>query len=168
MPEARLVVGRVGLAAALVAGLVAGLATAPMAALAADPPGGPAGHAPTCQERYPGDGPAGVDLQLGCVIAQLVGAYTGADSSDPAPLSSYLRPVAIVGLLVAAVAIALVVVRRRLGRRLAPVLAAEWWSCPACRSVNPAVATSCYSCGSPRTTDARPMARDDEERSARR
>ena len=162
MPEWRRRIGAIAL------GLVVGLALGPTASLAADPPSGPAAHEPTCQERYPNDGPGGVDLQLGCVIAQLVGAYTGGDTRDPAPLSSYLRPLLLVGLIGTGLAIALVLARRRLGRRLAPVLAAEWWSCPACRSVNPAVAASCYACGTPRPADARTMVRDDDARSARR
>ena len=156
------------LAGAFALGLVIGLAVGPVRVLGADPPGGPAAHEPTCQERYPNDGPGGVDLQLGCVIAELVGAYSGADTRDPAPLTSYLRPLLLVVLLGAGLVIGVVLARRRLGRRLAPVLAAEWWSCPTCRSVNPAVATSCYACGAARPDDARTMARDDEARSARR
>ena len=40
--------------------------------------------------------------------------------------------------------------RRRAGRRLAPVLADEWWVCASCRSVNGAGVARCYSCGSAR------------------
>lgn len=159
LPDARRLLGTI------VLGLIAGAIVAPAAALAADPPGGPAPQQPTCQERYPNDGPGGVDLQLGCVIAELVGAYSGADTRDPAPLSSYLRPLALVGLLGAGVGIGIILARRRLGRRLAPVLAAAWWPCPACRSVNPAVATTCYACGAPRPDDAGTMPRDDDARS---
>lgn len=153
---------------AMALGFLLGLGIAPMAARAADPSNGPAARQPTCQERYPDAGPGGVDLQLGCVLAELVGAYTGADTRDPTPLSSYVRPLLLVALLGAGLVISLVLARRRLGRRLAPVLAAEWWSCPTCRSVNPGVVTSCYACGAGRPEDAPTMARDDEARSARR
>jgi len=162
LPDSR----RLPVATAL--GLVIGLTLGPATALAGDPPSGSPAHDPTCQERYPNDGPGGVDLQLGCVIAQVVGAYSGADTRDPAPLSSYLRPLLLVALLGAGLIVALLLARRRLGRRLAPVLAAEWWSCPTCHSVNPGVATSCYACGTARPEDAPTMARDDEARSARR
>ncbi|HUG29854.1 MAG TPA: hypothetical protein VMQ65_04980 [Candidatus Limnocylindria bacterium] len=53
-------------------------------------------------------------------------------------------------------------VARRAGRRLAPVLAGEWWICDSCRSVNGAGVARCYSCGSGRpdgpmlTTDEHP------------
>lgn len=118
-------------------------------ASAADPTIPP--PAQTCDRRFPASGPAGVDLRLGCLVGEVVGTFTGAtDQGDPAPLSSYLEPLALVGLGLAGGVVALVLTRRVLGRRLAPIAPSEWWGCGACRSLNPGAASRCYSCGAPR------------------
>ena len=154
--------GRAAFAALL---LVAAI-TIPGAVLAGDPTPDPAPQTaspPGCSERFPQEGPAGVDLRLGCIVSEVVGLYTAGQAAPPPPLSSYAMFVGIVALV--AVAAAWLVgrfVARRAGRRLAPVLAGEWWICGTCRSVNGAGIARCYSCGSGRpdgpmlTTDEHP------------
>lgn len=121
------------------------------ATLAADPSPSPdPARPPTCAERFPDEGPAGVDLKLGCIVGQVVGLYSTAATAQPAPLSTYAIGVA---LLVAAGLGAVWLVGRfasqKAGERMAPVLAGEWWVCATCKSVNGAGVTRCYSCGSP-------------------
>ena len=143
----------VGLVLALGLALAVGLATGPVAQ-AADPTGPPT--QPTCDERFPAGGPAGLDLRLGCLLGEVVGTFTGStDQGDPAPLSGYLEPLALVGLALAGAVIALIISRRLLGRGLAPVTPSSWWSCGACRSLNPDAGVRCYACGA-----ARPSSRD--------
>ena len=119
---------------------------------------------PTCAERYPEEGPAGVDLRLGCIIGEVVGQYGGSVSAGGAtPASTY--GLALLGILVAGfVAIWLLgrLVRRSAGRRFAPVRPDEWWLCGSCRSVNGAGVVHCYSCGATRPADAGPTLRTDE------
>jgi hypothetical protein len=125
-----------------------------------DPASAPAG-APSCAERFPSEGPAGVDLRLGCIVGEIVGLYTAGQVEPPAPLSSYAILVGV--LVVAGIVAALLIgrlVARRAGLRLAPVLASEWWVCAACRSVNGAGVERCYACGSGRP--AGPMLKTDE------
>lgn len=109
---------------------------------------------PNCTERYPADGPAGVDLRLGCIVAELVGAYTAPGDTATAPrISSWLGPIAFAG---AGVALVWIVVRsmsRRVGTRLAPVVPAAWWSCSGCRSLNADGIVACYRCRRPRTDE---------------
>ena len=145
------------LAVAFVAGaflaaplLAAGfLPDAVASAYAADPTATPAvAGPPTCSERYPAEGPAGVDLRLGCLIGELVGHYTGSVGEDATPASTYA--LVVIGLLLAGVLAVWMVGRligRAAGRRLAPVRPEEWWLCPTCRSVNGAGVQHCYSCG---------------------
>ncbi len=128
------------------------LAAAP--ALAADPTPGPAidpNRPPTCAERFPEEGPAGVDLRLGCIVGSVIGAYTTAQAAIATPLSSYAI---MLGFVIAAGigAVWLVgrLLARRAGERLAPVMPGEWWVCGSCKSVNGANVTRCYSCASPR------------------
>lgn len=105
---------------------------------------------PTCAERFPAEGPAGVDLRLGCIVSELVGLYTTSSSGEPPTLSTYVVTLALgvaAGLLLLAVGMRWL--KRRVSQRLAPVLPAAWWICPACRSVNPERVAGCYRCGSP-------------------
>lgn len=126
-----------------------GAAVGVPSAIAADPTAPPS--RPTCDERFPADGPAGIDLRLGCLVGEVVGTFTGTtDQGDPAPLSSYLEPLLFTSLALAGAVAALLLSRRLLGRRLAPVTPAEWWTCDACRSVNPGSGSRCYGCGAPR------------------
>jgi hypothetical protein len=120
--------------------------------LAADPTAEPGGvpAPPTCAERYPEAGPAGLDLRLGCIIGELAGHYTAAMTQDATPASTYALVVAgivVAGLL--AIWLAARFVRGAAGRRLAPVRPGEWWLCATCRSVNGAGVQHCYSCGTP-------------------
>jgi hypothetical protein len=145
----------------LVLAIGTGLASA---ALAADPtPGPPAATRATCAERYPDEGPAGVDLRLGCVVSEIVGLYTAGQASPPPTLSAYAIGLGIaVALGVGLLLLAGRLLARRAGERLAPVSPGEWWLCSTCRSVNGSAAAHCYSCGGPRTagpsllTDDRP------------
>jgi hypothetical protein len=170
---------RPGLGAAVRSGVVTFLAlvvafaiplTSPSRVAAADPGASPAPvaatHQPTCAERFPADGPGGVDLQLGCVVRELIGYFGGLGPSDePQRLTGYLLPIAAVSLgLVALLAVARSL-HRRASRRIAPATPVAWWSCPACRSLNAAGRASCYRCGRPfeeraieMRTDAEPPA----------
>ena len=120
-------------------------ATGPAPSPSADPtPTAP----PDCSERYPDPGPAGLDLRLGCIVSQVVGAYTGsADPSAEPRISDWLRPLGIVLAGVVVLAVAALHVRGRVGRRLVASAPTAWWSCPACRSVNAAGTEACYRCG---------------------
>ncbi len=151
-------------ALALAALGLAGLALAgPPMSIAADPTAGPAAtqRPPTCAERFPDQGPAGVDLRLGCIVGEVVGLYRPGHAAVPAPLSSYALLVGF--LVVGALFVVWLVSRlvaRRAGRRLAPVLANAWWVCGSCKSVNGAGVTRCYSCASP-PPDGPTMTTDD-------
>jgi len=103
---------------------------------------------PTCAERYPADGPGGVDLQLGCVVSELVSFFSGLGPSDePQRLTAYLVPIAAFAVALAALLLAGWQLNRRAGRRIAPATPVAWWSCPACRSLNATGRASCYRCG---------------------
>lgn len=165
-------VARVALAARIVPGALAALlvltaVVTPGVVLAADPTPDPAVQTPdppTCADRFPEEGPAGVDLRLGCIVSEVVGLYTAGQAAPPPTLSSYAIVVGLVAI-GAVVAVWLVgrLVARRAGRRMAPVLAGEWWICGSCRSVNGSGVTRCYACGSGRpdgpmlTTDEHPQ-----------
>lgn len=124
-------------------------AAIPAAAGAADPAPTPSRPA-TCAERYPADGPAGVDLRLGCIVSELVGLYSAGQAEAPPTLSAYaIGLIAGIALLLGAALVLLRILGRRAAARLAPVVPGEWWLCPSCRSVNPAQGTRCYRCGSP-------------------
>jgi hypothetical protein len=137
----------------------------PIQGFAADPSPDPGQTArpPTCAERFPAEGPAGVDLRLGCIVGEVAGLYRPGQAGPPAPLSTYAI---FVGVMVAGAIIAIWLlgrlIARRAGRRLAPVLPGEWWVCSECTSVNGAGVAQCYSCRSPRPdgpslmTDDRP------------
>jgi hypothetical protein len=130
--------------------LAALAAVMPPEARGADPTAAPDATArpATCSERFPEDGPAGVDLRLGCIVGEVVGVYTTASPDRPAPLSTY--GILVGSVIVGGIALAWIVgrlVARRAGRRLAPVLAATWWVCPRCSSVNATGVQRCYSCG---------------------
>ncbi len=103
---------------------------------------------PTCAEQFPADGPAGLDLQLGCVVRELTGLYLGSGAADqPARISALGPPLAA---LATGLAIAWLVVRwvrRRAGARMAAAAPEAWWSCTGCRSLNAAGVLRCYACG---------------------
>jgi len=131
----------------LVVGIIAGCTAVGEPSTSAEPD---ASRPPTCVERYPANGPAGVDLRLGCIVSELVGLYTSGQAGPPPTLSTYALVVAgIIALVgVAAWLLARAGVRRA-SRRMAPVTPSAWWACPNCRSVNGANVERCYACGSP-------------------
>jgi hypothetical protein len=147
--------GRVGLT--VLAGIVWLLATTilqPGPTRAADPPAAQGPDAPrqppTCAERYPADGPAGIDLQLGCLVNELVGHFTGADAGpgrESPRISAYLGPIALGAFGLVGLLLGLRVARRSAGRRLAPAAPTSFWSCLGCRSLNAAGRAACYRCG---------------------
>jgi hypothetical protein len=127
------------------------------AALAADPTADPGAttRPPTCSERFPSEGPAGVDLRLGCIVGEVVGLYTPGQPELPVPMSSYAIAVVlfVIGILIVIVFSGRFVhwlAARSIGRRLAPALPGEWWVCATCKSVNGANVGHCYSCGADR------------------
>jgi hypothetical protein len=148
--------------AAIVLGAVAVLAL-PAGLAAADPSAPPEPRRPTCAERFPEEGPAGVDLRLGCIVSELVGLYTPGQASAPPAVSTYaIGAAAAIAALVLAVAVATRLLARRAGQALAPVTPDAWWQCPTCRSVNGVGATRCYSCGSQRPADVTLMLATEE------
>lgn len=113
-------------------------------------PGPGASDQPTCAERYPADGPAGIDLLLGCVVGEVMRAYTGAGAGtarNPPQISQWLGPIAIVVVTATGLLLVLRAIRRSAGRRLAPAAPTTFWSCPGCRSLNAARKAACYRCG---------------------
>lgn len=99
---------------------------------------------------------AGIDLQLICTANQVVGAYTGrpgAVTAVGAPDGSAIAAAAVAVLALAGLIVAVIlVVRRRAGDRLAPAMPEEWWTCPACRSLNAGGMPRCYACQAARPT----------------
>ena len=136
------------------------------AALAADPTPVPAATppSPTCTERYPVDGPGGVDLVLGCVVTELIAYASGvaAEAGEPRRLSDFAVPIVVGlgGLLAAAIAVRQV--QRVVARRLAPAAPMAWRSCPACHSLTPADRPACYRCGAPFEATATELRTDAE------
>lgn len=144
-----------GLLALIGALILVALASAGSAAAADPQRTPPPSRAPSCADRYPADGPAGVDLQLGCVVNEVVHGYLGLGSEgsgEPARISAWLPSLGGVALGLAGIVLVIREARRRTGRRLASVVATSWWSCPACRSLNAAGTGTCYRCG--RTSEA--------------
>lgn len=142
---------------------VALLLAAPAEAIAADPSAPPEARPPTCAERFPEEGPAGVDLRLGCIVSEVVGLYTPGQASAPPTISTYA--LVLVGIVLGVAVVALLATRllaRRAGEALAPVTPSAWWQCPTCRSVNGAGVTRCYSCGSMRPADVRVILETDD------
>lgn len=128
------------------------------AVAAASPSADPTQRPLTCAERYPDEGPAGLDLRLACIVTELVGAYTEpGDATTPPRVSDWLRPIGIVLALIILIWLVIRTATRRAAARLAPVVPASWWSCPACRSLNPTGTTACYRCREPWTPDLEVM-----------
>jgi hypothetical protein len=110
----------------------------------------PTPRPPTCAERFPAEGPAGVDLRLGCIVSEIVGLYTTSSQAEPPTLSAYaVMVLAGIGVGVVLVGHALRLLRRSASRRLASVTPGEWWICPACASINALGTSRCYACGGP-------------------
>ncbi|HTK45187.1 MAG TPA: hypothetical protein VL749_07535 [Patescibacteria group bacterium] len=123
-------------------------------AAAADPAAGASPRPPTCTERFPAEGPAGVDLRLGCIVSEVIGLWRPSQTSPPPPLSAYAVAVGILAM--ALIALGLVAARllaRRAGQRLAPVTPEAWWVCPSCHSINGVGTARCYNCALPAPDD---------------
>jgi hypothetical protein len=109
---------------------------------------------PTCAERFPAEGPAGVDLRLGCIVSEVVGLYRPDQAGPPPTLSSYAVWLGV--LVVAGIGLALVALRalgRGAGGRLAPTTPEAWWVCATCHSINGTASSRCYQCAAPRPDD---------------
>ena len=144
--------------------LAAGLLAAPAAALAADPSAAPEPRPPSCSERFPDEGPAGVDLRLGCIVSEIVGLYAPGQASAPPTISTYAVVLLAIALGVSAIAlVAARLLARRAGQALEPVTPDAWWQCPRCRSVNAVGASRCYSCGAVRPEDVGAMLMTDDD-----
>lgn len=155
----------------LVSGALAIATLQPLPVRAVDPSAAPdpgPSRPLTCLDRYPADGPAGVDLLLGCIVNEVTQAYLGAgraSDAEPPGISAYLGQGALLAGVLVLLALALRAIRDRAGRRLAPALPTTWWSCRGCKSLNAAGRTVCYRCGRPQEagtaelrTDAEPPA----------
>jgi hypothetical protein len=144
-----------GLIRALVVAALALLSVVPIAAPVLGIDSAQTTHPPTCAERFPEEGPAGVDLRLGCIVSEVVGLWRPDAVSPPPTLSTYA---VVLGVLVAAsVGLGLVLTRmlaRRAGARLAPSTPGAWWVCPACHSINGLRVARCYNCAAPRPPGA--------------
>ena len=118
---------------------------------AADPTAsGAPSSPPICAERYPADGPAGIDLLLGCIVNEVMQSYLGAGSrtaSHPPRFSQWFGQIAAGVALVVGLFVLLRAIRRSAGRRLAPAAPIVWWECRDCRSLNAAGTPACYRCG---------------------
>jgi hypothetical protein len=122
--------------------------------VAASDPGATA-RPPTCAERFPAEGPAGVDLRLGCIVSEVVGLWKPEQASAPPTLSAYA--IAVAALAVASLGLALIATRllaRRASARLAATTPGAWWVCGACHSINGLGSARCYNCSAPRPADA--------------
>lgn len=91
-----------------------------------------------------------MDLRFGCIVSELVGLWRPGQASAPPTLSAYA--IALATLVVAAVllgALAIRLLARRAGGRLAPTTPDAWWVCPACHSINGLGSARCYNCAAP-------------------
>jgi hypothetical protein len=155
--------GAAGLALLAVLVLVTPSATVFAGDPSPTPSAAPTSRPATCAERYPAEGPGGVDLQLGCVASELVAYFSGLGPSDePQRLTGYVIPSAVVTLGLVALLLAGRRLHRRASRRIAPATPVAWWSCPACRSLNAAGRETCYRCGRPFDEGATEMRTDAE------
>ena len=145
-----------GVAGLSAAGLRAALAlalllTSAARALGADPASLPTPRPPTCAERFPAEGPAGVDLRLGCIVSEVVGLWRPDQASPPPTLSAYAITLGI--LVAAAIGLGLVgtrLIARRAGARLASTTPEAWWVCASCHSINGLNSGRCYNCAAAR------------------
>jgi hypothetical protein len=129
------------LAFAAVAWLV--LALAP-AVLADDP-----ARDPRCADWEQHGAPAGIDMRLVCAANEVIGAYTGQSEAEinADPLMPYVMGALVTGTALAVVGvIAMKVLGRQTGQRLAPERPDAWWVCPACQSINAEGRPACYAC----------------------
>jgi hypothetical protein len=126
----------------------------PAATIAADPATEATPRPPSCAERYPAEGPAGVDLRLGCVVSEVIGLWRPDQAAAPPPLSTYaIALAALVGSVIGLGLVATRVLARRAGARLAPTTPGAWWVCPSCHSINGLGVGQCYRCGTPMPDD---------------
>jgi hypothetical protein len=153
--------GRAGLVPLLaVVAVLSGVGSS--GAMAADPT--PSPRPATCAERYPDEGPAGLDLRAACIIGELLGLTE--DPGRPARISQWLPVIGVLSLAGLAVIGVIVFVfgrlKRRFDRRTAPMRPALMWTCPACHSVNEPGRPRCYACRTAWTPDAPVMPVADE------
>ena len=74
-------------------------------------------------------------------------AVPGAVTAVGAPDGFAIAAAAVAVLAGAGIVVAIVVVvRRRAEARVAPAVAEEWWTCPACGSLNAGAMPRCYAC----------------------
>jgi hypothetical protein len=133
-----------GLARLAVLAAVVLTASAPSVVQASDPV---STSAPTCADRYPPGGPAGIDLRVACALGEVVGLATGSgEPADPEGVAAGLRLVALGAAALAAVLLGLRMTGRLAVRVIAPGGPPAAWPCPACHSVNPASSARCYAC----------------------
>jgi hypothetical protein len=128
---------------ALVAAAWLVLVAAP-AVLADDP-----ARDPRCADWEQHGAPAGIDMRLVCTANEVVGAYTGQAESDinTDPLMPYAVGALVTGIALAVVGVlAVQLLGRKAGRRLAPEQPDAWWVCPDCQSINAEGRPACYAC----------------------
>lgn len=104
---------------------------------------------PRCADWEQHGAPAGIDLRLVCTAGQVIGAYTGQSEAEinGDPLMPYAVGALVTGVALAAVGVvAMRLVGRQAGKRLASEQPDAWWVCPACQSVNADGRPACYAC----------------------
>jgi len=84
-----------------------------------------------------------------CIRDRVIGAYTGQSEAEinSDPLMPYAAGALVTGIALAVVGVvAMRLVGRKAGLRLAPERPDAWWVCPACQSVNAEGRPACYAC----------------------
>jgi len=110
---------------------------------------------PRCADWEQHGAPPGIDMKALCTANQIIDTYTGRTRVDVTdePLLPYAGAALVTGLALAVVGVlATRFVGAKAGRRLAPEIPDDWWTCSACQSVNAVGRPVCYACHQARPT----------------
>jgi hypothetical protein len=130
---------------------VAWLALALAPAVLADDPD------PRCTDWEQHGAPEGIDMRLVCTANEVIGTYTGQSEAEinQDPLMPYAVGALVTGIALAVVGVvAMQVLGRQAGMRLAPERPDAWWVCSACGSINAEGRPACYACHASRAATA--------------